>query len=266
VQTTTGDFHKLVSLLGFAASWVSETAARPETTAGTFADVMPPSGDLYALPYASQQMVDDAFFNVTQWLSTTLADAFTEKESSAFITGNGTNQPKGFLSYTNVATDDSSRAFGQIQYIPTGAAGAFVTVSATASPFDVLNTTVAAMKVGYRSGCKWYMSPSTLALLANVKDTIGRPILIPAITAGTPPLLAGYPVVECEHMPAIAGNSYSIAFANMQRAYLITDRIGTRVLVDPFSNKPYIGYYTTRRTGGAVQNSQAIKLVKFAVS
>jgi HK97 family phage major capsid protein len=266
VQTTTGDFHKLVSLRGFVASWMAETAARPETTAGTFADVAPPSGDLYANPMASQQMLDDVFFDAKSWITSELADAFTAAESDAFINGSGTNRPKGFLTYTAVSTDDTSRAFGQIQYIPTGAAGAFATVSATVSPFDVLNTTVASMRVGYRSGCRWYMSPSTLATLANVKDTIGRQILIPSVTAGTPAMLVGYPVVECEHMPAIAANSLSIAFANMQRAYLITDRIGTRVLVDPFSNKPYVGMYATRRTGGAVQNSQAIKLIKFAVS
>jgi HK97 family phage major capsid protein len=266
VQTTTGDFHKIVSLRGFAANWVAETAARPETVAGTLADVAPPSGDLYANPQATQQMVDDAFFDVQSWLAAELADAFTEKESAAFITGNGVNQPKGFLTYATAATDDSTRPFGTIQYIPSGAAGAFATASATVSPFDVLNTTVAAMKVGYRAGCKWYMSPSTLATLANVKDTIGRPILIPSITAGTPPMLVGYPVVECEHMPAIAANSLSIAFANMQRTYLITDRIGTRVLVDPFSNKPFVGMYATRRTGGACQNTQSIKLIKMSAT
>jgi HK97 family phage major capsid protein len=263
---TTPDYHKLVNKRGFGASWVGETAARPATTTAQFADIKPPMGELYANPQATQQMLDDVFFDAPSWLANELGVAFAESESNTFINGNGTNQPLGFLAGTPVATADATRTFGVLQYVPTTNATGFAAVTSTASPFDILQQTIFSMRPGYRKDAIWVMHPTTLAVLAQVKDTVGRPIMVPSLIVGQPPTIMGYPVVECEHMPLIGANAFPIAFGNFSRGYIIVDRMNIRVLQDPFSNKPYVGFYTTKRVGGQVMNSECIKLVKCSVS
>lgn len=264
VQVSTQDFHKLVNKRGEAAAWVSETAARPATATPQLVDIVPTMGELYANPMATQRMLDDVFFNAEQWLAETVADQFASAESEAFVLGNGTDQPTGFLNGTINNQVDGTRAFGAIQYIATGGAGGFKSTD----PADCLVDAVQSMRPGYRSSgeASWLMSPNTLSALMKLKDSLGRPLIMPAYMSGERNTLLGYPIYEAPHMPEIAANSYSIAFANWKRAYLIVDRVGTRVLRDPFSAKPYVGFYTTKRTGGALVNSEAIKLVKFAAS
>jgi HK97 family phage major capsid protein len=263
-QISTSDYHQLVNLRGTASGWVGETTARTETEAPKLADIVPPMGELYAMPLATQFMLDDVQFNASQWIAENVADEFSRSESSAFVNGNGVTRPKGLLTYPVALTDDSSRPFGTIQIIKSGVNGAFVTPTATASPFDVLWTTITSLKTAYRNDAAWYTAPSTLASLMTVKDTVGRPILIPPYTAGAPATLCGYPVQEDEMFPAMATGSLSVAFANMRRAYLIVDRIGTRILQDPYSFRPYVAFYCTRRTGGALMNSESVKLIQFS--
>lgn len=263
VQISTPDFHTLVASGRAASGWVSEVAARPATTSPAFTDIKPTMGEIYCNIQATQQVLDDVFFNADTWLAEEIGQRFAEQEASAFINGSGTNQPTGFLSGTApVATDDASRAFGTLQYVPTGAAGAW----AASSPQDVLLTMMFKLKVAYRQDACWVMHPTVLQTVMGFKDSYGRYIFQPAMQAGAPATLWGYPVVEAEHMPAIAANSFSVAFGNFQRGYLIVDRIGTRVLRDPFSNKPYVGFYASKRTGGILTNTESIKLLKFAVS
>ena len=267
VQISTQDYHKLVNLHGSSmSSWVGEKAARSSTTTPQFADVAPAMGELYANPQATQQMLDDVLFNAEQWLADELSLEFARAEGAAFINGTGVNQPMGFLSGpAPVATADATRAFGTLQYTGTGAAGAFKTLTSTVNPVDDLYVLVGLLKAAYRPGACWVMNKKTLFAVMWIKDYQGRYVFSPTTAPGQPDTLLGYPIVEAEDMPDYTTSSaYAIAFGNFQRGYLIADRVGTRVVRDPFSNKPYVGFYTTKRLGGCVLNSEAIKLLKFA--
>lgn len=261
-QISTSDFHKLVNLRGTASGWVGEVAARPSTTTPTLADIKPTMGELYANPQATQQMLDDSFFNAEAWLADQVATEFARAEGAAFINGTGSSMPTGFLAGTPLATADGVRAFGSLQYVPTGVAGGF----AASSPTDLFFSVASQLKKGQRQGAKWLMSKATLFQVAAFKDSSGRYIFTPVMSPEVPASILGWEAVEAEDMPGVAANSFAIAFGNFKNGYLIVDRIGTRVIRDPFTNKPYIGFYTTKRTGGAVIDSEAIKLVKFAVS
>jgi HK97 family phage major capsid protein len=258
-QIGTSDFHKLVNLRGTASGWVGEQAARPATGTPTLADVAPPMGELYANPQATQQMLDDVQFNAEAWLAAEVATEFARAEGAAFVAGSGVNQPKGFLSYTSVATGDATRAFGQLEFVGTGVSGAFP----AANPGDILFTLVSKLKAAYRQNASWVTNKDALFKIAQFKDSGGRYIFNPVSAPGVPQTLLNYPVTEAEDMPALGANSLSVAFGDFKRGYLVVDRIGTRVLRDPLTNKPYIGFYTTKRVGGGVVNSEAIKLLKF---
>ena len=265
VQTSTQDYHKLVNIRGATSGWVGETTARTETATSQFKDISPPMGDLYANPMISQQVMDDVFFNAEQWMAEELATEFSRAEGAAFITGTGINQPLGFLSGpAPVATADATRAFGTLEFYATGASGAFKTLTSTVNPADDLYTLVSKMKAMYRPGCKWVTNKAVLFQMMAFKDYQGRYVFSPTTAPGTTDTILGYPVVEAEDMPALAANSLSLAFGNFQRGYLIVDRVGTRVIRDPFSNKPYTGFYSCRRLGGSVLNSEAIKCLKFS--
>lgn len=267
VQTSTQDFHKLVNLRGTASGWVGESAARPETTAPKLADITPPMGEVYSNISASQTMLDDAFFNADQWISENAATEFARAEGAAFINGTGVNQPMGFLSYPTAATADATRTFGTLEYMATGASGAFKTLSASVNPSDDFFTLVAKLKREYRPGACWVMNKNTLFAIMGMKDYQGRYVYNPATAPGMQDTLLGFPIVEAEDMPDYtSANAYAIAFGNFQRGYIVVDRIGTRVLRDPFSSKPNVMFYITKRLGGALQNSEAIKLLKFGTS
>lgn len=266
-QISTQDFHKLVNRRGTSSGWVGETAARTETNTPVLADIAPPMGELYANPMATQTMLDDAFFNAESWLAENIALEFARAEGAAFISGTGVAQPMGFTSYPAAATADATRAFGTLEYYATGNSGAFDTTSSTVNPTDDLITLVGKLKKGYRQGAAWVMNKNTLFAVMAMKDSVGRYIFNPTSAPGIDDTILGYPVTEAEDMADYTtANAYAIAFGNFKRGYLIVDRIGTRVIRDPFSNKPYIGFYTTKRLGGGVVNSEAIKLLKFGTS
>jgi HK97 family phage major capsid protein len=266
VQISTTDYHKLVNKHGTVSGWVGETDARPATATSVLADIKPTMGELYANPQATQQMLDDVFFNAEQWLATEVATEFARAEGAAFITGDGTNKPTGFLAGATAATADGSRAFGTIEHIATGTSGAWKTLSATVNPADDLFTVVSKMKAAYRSGCSWVTNKALLFEMMAFKDYQGRYVFNPTTAPGVADTILGYPVVEAEDIAAKGANSLSLAFGNFKQGYLIVDRIGTRVVRDPFSNKPYIGFYTTKRVGGALINSETIKVLKFATA
>ena len=266
-KISTSDFHKLVNKRGWGASWVGETDARPATTSAQLADIAPPMGDLYANPQATQYMLDDVQFNASEWIAQEIGMAFGQAEADSFINGSGVNQPKGFLAGpAPVATGDTTRTFGTLEYVASGAAGDWTAGTTSSSPADTLLKAIFKTKVGYRDGAAWFMHPTLLQDIMTFKDQNGRYVYTPSIASGAPGMLWGYPVVECEAMPTKAANSLSIAFGNMQRAYLIVDRMGIRVLIDQLTNKPYTGFYTTARIGGALVNSEALKIIKFAAS
>ena len=266
VQVSTTEYHKLVNKHGTASGWVGETDARPATNTSVMADIKPTMGELYANPQATQQMLDDVFFNAEQWLAEEVALEFARAEGAAFITGDGTNKPTGFLAGATAATADSSRAFGTIEHIATGTSGAWKTLSATVNPADDLFTVVSKMKAAYRAGSSWVTNKALLFEIMAFKDYQGRYVFNPTTAPGVADTILGYPVVEAEDVAAKGASSLSLAFGNFKLGYLIVDRIGTRVVRDPFSNKPYIGFYTTKRVGGALINSEAIKVLKFSAS
>jgi len=262
VQTGTSGYRKLVATGATVAGWVGETAARPETGARSFAEIAPPSGELYANPAASQAMLDDAMFDVEAWLADEIAREFAVAEGAAFVGGNGTNRPRGFLDYATTNEADGVRAFGTLQYLASGAAGAF----AASNPQDKLVELVHSLRAPYRQGAAWVMNSDTLARIRKFKTSDGAFLWQPGLVEGQAATLLGYPVVEAEDMPAVGANSLSIAFGNFRAGYLIADRGETRILRDPFSNKPFVHFYATKRVGGAIINSEAIKLMKFAAS
>jgi HK97 family phage major capsid protein len=255
-----GVFRKPVSTAGIASGWVAETAARPETDPATLALLEFPAADLYANPAATQALLDDALVDLDEWLAGEVEDAFAAQETTAFVTGDGVNKPRGFLAYDIVA--DAGQAWGEIGYVASGAAGAF----AGTSPTDRLIDLIYAPKAQYRPNGRFVMNRKTVSAVRKFKDTDGNYIWSPATRAGETASLLGYPVTEIETMPDIAANSSAIAFGDFQRGYLIVDRAGVRVLRDPYSAKPYVLFYTTKRVGGGVQNFDAIKVMKFAVS
>jgi len=262
IQIGSANYKKLVTVSGPASGWVSETGARPETDTPTFAEVAPPLGEIFANPAATQGMLDDAFFDVESWLAEELSLEFAEEEGAAFVAGDGVNKPAGFLTAPTSADGDDIRPFGTLQELPTGVDGDFP----ASDPADILFDLVHLLKAGYRAGARFVMNSATLNTIRKFKDADGDYLWRPGLAEGQPSSLLGFPVVEAEDMPDIAVGSLAVAFGNFQRGYLITDRLGTRVLRDPFSNKPFVHFYTTKRVGGGVVNSDAIKLLKFALS
>ncbi|MGV9006595.1 MAG: phage major capsid protein [Brevundimonas sp.] len=255
-----GVFRKPVSTAGVTAGWVAETAPRPETDPATLALLEFPAADLYASPAATQSLLDDAMINLDEWLAAEVEDAFAAQETTAFVSGDGINKPKGFLSYDIVA--EAGHGWGEIGYVASGAAGGF----AASNPADRLIDLIYAPRARYRPNGRFVMNRRTVSTVRKFKDADGNYIWQPATRAGETASLLGYPVTEIETMPDVAADSAAIAFGDFQRGYLIVDRAGVRVLRDPYSAKPYVLFYTTKRVGGGVQNFDAIKVMKFAVS
>lgn len=255
----TSDYKKLVNTRGTASGWVDEDDARAATNSSQLAQVTPFMGELYAYPQATQQMLEDVFFNAEQWIVDEVATEFARAEGAAFVSGDGTKKPKGFLSYTTALTADSSRAFGTLQHVASGAAADW----AASNPQDKLLDLVYSLKAGYRGNARFVMNKGMLAEVRKFKQN-GEYIWRPGLEAGQPDTLLGYGITEDENMPAKAANALSIAFGDFKRGYLIVDRIGTQTLRDPYTNKPYVGFYVRKRVGGCVVDSSAIKLLKFA--
>lgn len=257
---STSDYKKLVNTRGTASGWVDEDDARTATNSSSFSQVTPFMGELYAYPQATQQMLEDVFFNAEQWIVDEVSTEFSRVEGAAFVSGDGTKKPKGFLSYTTAATADSSRSFGTLQHIVSGAAADW----AASNPQDKLLDVVYALKAGFRANARWVMNKGILGEIRKFKATDGSYLWRPGLETGQPDTLLGYGITEAEDMPAKAANALSIAFGDFLRGYLIVDRIGTQMLRDPYTNKPYVGFYVRKRVGGCVVDSEAIKLLKFS--
>jgi HK97 family phage major capsid protein len=260
VKVGSAGYRKLVTSGGTPSGWVSETAARPETDTPSFIEIAPPFGELYANPAASQAMLDDAAFDIEAWLASEIATEFARAEGQAFVAGSGINRPKGFLTQPVSAAADGVRPFGTLQVLGTGAAGGFP----ANAPQDKLIDLVQALRPPYRQGAVFVMNSATASAIRKFKTADGAFLWQPGLVSGQPDTLLGYPVVEAEDMPDIAADSLSIAFGNFKAGYLLAERTETQILRDPFTNKPFVHFYATRRVGGQVANSEAIKLLKFS--
>ncbi len=245
VPVGSAGYRKLVTTGGTPSGWAAETAPRPDTATPLFHEIAPPSGELYANPSATQAMLDDAAFDVEAWLTSEIAAEFARAEGSAFITGSGVNRPKGFLTGDISAAGDGARAFGVLQYLPSGAAGDF----GGDAPERLIDL-VQSLRAPYRQGAAWVMNAGTLARIRKLKTSDGAFVWQPSLVAGSPATLLGYPVAEVEDMPDLAANSLSVAFGNFRLGYLIAERSETAILRDPYSNKPFVSFYATKRVGG----------------
>lgn len=251
-QTSAAVFKKPISVGGTAA-WAGETGTRTQGQGEPSLELLEfPAAELYAMPAATQTLLDDAYVDIDEWLAGEVEGAFSAQESAAFVSGNGTNKPKGFLDYT--ITDNSSQVWGEIGSVP----GDFTAADAADQIIDLIY----APKSQYRAGGRFVMNRRTVSTVRKLKDTDGRYIWQPG-QGGDAATVFGYPVTEIEDMPDIGTGNAAIAFGDFQRGYLIVDRQGARVLRDPFSAKPYVLFYTTKRVGGGVQDFDAIKTMVF---
>lgn len=253
-----------------SGGWVAETGGRAETGTAQIGMHRIPVHEQYANPRVTQKLLDDAAFDVEGWLGRKVADILARTENTAFVSGSGVGKPRGFLDYgaASVTTDDDGpRAWGVLQYVPSGASGAFDTGDSPPAPADPLITIVHKLKPIYRAGATWTMNRATVAATRKLKDGQGNYLWsMGDIKSGQPATLLGFPLAELEDMPDIAADSFSIAFGDFRTGYQIVDRIGIRVLRDPYTAKPYIQFYTTKRVGADVVNFDAIKLFKFAAT
>jgi HK97 family phage major capsid protein len=262
-RVDTPNFRLIVNLRGTGSGWVGETATRTATAAPTLASVEPTLGTVYALAEVTEELLADFVANLDSFLTEDVAEHLAARESDAFINGDGTNRPTGFLAGTPSASGDGTRVFGDVQFIPTGNAS---TLGADL-PGKLL-AMIFATKAGYRQaeGATWLASTAVIQALSELKDTQGRPLYIPSLREGTPGSLLGFPMVEAEHMPAVASGAFPIAFGNWKRGYSIIDRTGIEILRDPYTKKGSVMFYIRKRVGGAVRNSEAIKLLKVATA
>lgn len=258
-QVSGAVLKKPFALDGMAVGWVGETDARPQTNTPQLAELQFPTMELYAMPAATASLLDDAALDVEAWIASEVEAAFAEQEGAAFIAGDGVNKPRGLIDYPTVA--DSGWSWGNLGHIATGADGAFGT-----DPSDKLIELIYALKAGYRQNGRFLMNRSTQAEIRKFKDADGNYLWTPPAAAGQAASLMGFPISEAESMPDIASGASAVAFGDFRRGYLIVDRTGVRVLRDPYSAKPYVLFYTTKRVGGGVQNFEAIKLLKFALA
>lgn len=261
VQTiSTNDIEGIIDNDEASAGWVSELGSRSDTATPTVGKWRIEAHEMYAMPKISQRILDDAATDVEAWLSNKVADKFARVEGAAFWTGTGVGQPKGLAAYTTAATSDDSRAWGQFEHIKTGANGAFHTTKA-----DPLQELIGAFKSQYLQNASFCMRRELRTDIRKMKEaTSDRYLWEPSLQAGAPDRLLGYPVYIDQYMPAKATDSLSLAFGDFKQAYTIVDRMGIRTLRDPFTAKPYVVFYSTKRTGGGAQNTEALKFLKLS--
>jgi HK97 family phage major capsid protein len=261
---STNSMDMLVDSKTPGAGWASEASTeREETDSPEIKKIKIPVYEIYAKPKASQRLLDDAQINVEEWLINKIAEKIACLENQAFVNGNGSDKPKAFLQYASEAS--SSREFGKLQHFCTGADGKF---SESNNAIDILLDMVYSLKPIYVKNAKWLMSRSALAEVRKLKNSDGVSLWQPSLAESTPSTLLGYPVVIDDDMPNLVSGtaSVSVAFGDFRSGYQIVDRQGLQILRDPYTSKPFVEFYATKRTGGAVVDFEALKLLKFSAS
>ncbi len=256
VNVEANSFDVLIDHTDVGAGWADETSAASETSTPSIDRISIALHELSALPKASQRLLDDSAFDVEGWLAGRIADKFARAEAAAFISGDGADKPKGVLDHAKV--DNDVWTWGNLGYVPTGIDGG---VEA-----DSIVDVVYALGAQYRVNGTFVMNSKTAGLIRKLKDSDGRFLWSDGLAAGEPARLMGYPVLIAEDMPDAASDSFSIAFGDFQAGYTIAERPDLRVLRDPFSAKPHVLFYATKRVGGDVSDFAAIKLVKFGTA
>jgi HK97 family phage major capsid protein len=255
------DYKELFDINGAAFEWVGEADPRAQTNTPDLAEVAPTFGMGSAKPQASEESLDDLFFDVESWLTTSAAEAIAQGEGVSFVSGNGVKKPTGFLAGpVPVTTVDATRAFGTLQYIASGQAAAMPT-----SP-DVFLDMIYALRARYRRNARWVTAKLQLAAMRKYKDTQGQYLWQPSVASGEPATFMGYGITEAEDMPAVAANAFPIAFGDFKEGYLIADRVGMRMTRDEITTPGFVKFYIRKRVGGKLRNTQAIKLLKIATA
>lgn len=245
------------------AQWLAELDARADTDPGQFGRVRISTFELHAQPKATQKLLDDANINIEEWIINKIAGRFARRENNAFINGDGVTMPRGFATYPVAATADDSRSWGTFEYVASGASGAF----AASNPGDALISLMLKLRTGYLPKASWIMPRAVAEAIRKFKEsTTNAYIWQPGLQAGAPATLLGYPVVLGEDMPAMASGSLSVAFGNFAEGYTIVDRVGLRILRDPYTAAPFVKFRCNKRVGGDVTNFEAIKFLKFSAS
>lgn len=258
-QVGSTDYKELFDIGGAGFEWLGETDTRNQTDTPNLVEVAPTFGMASAKPQASEESLDDLFFNVEDWLTSSASESMAVGEGVAFIRGDGVKKPTGILGGpAPVATADASRAFGTLQFIASGQAAAL-----PSNP-EVFLDMVYALRARYRNNAQWLTSKLILAALRKYKDGDGRYLWQPALTAGQPATFLGYGITEAEDMPALAANAFPLAFGDFKEGYLICDRVGMRITRDEITTPGFVKFYVRKRVGGKLRNTQAIKLLKIA--
>lgn len=253
VIETTGPGYSTVWNNGqWGSGWVGETAVRPQTTTPALAPVVFRPGEIFAMPAITQQLLDDGAINVENWLSQEVSDTFSKQESIAFVRGDGVNKPQGFMSLVGTGTTIH----------PGGEPGVTFSGAATAITGDALLDMVYSLGAAYRANGSWLMNSASITKVLKLKDGQGNYLWQPSFIAGQPPTLIGKPVYFEESMPDVAAGALPIAFGDWRRFYVVNDRTGTRLLRDPYSAKPYVLFYVSKRVGGGVLDPNAVRLMK----
>lgn len=242
------------------AGWVSEMGSRDDTGTPQVGKYRIEAHEMYAQPKVTQKLIDDSATDVEAWLADKVADKFARVESAGFITGDGVGKPRGLTSYPTVATGDDARAWGAFEHVKTGANGDFAGTNPAEGLFDLIG----AFRPAYLQNAGWLTRREAITKIRKFKDLQNGYLWQPGLQAGQPDRLLGYPINVDQYMPALAANSLSTAFGDFREGYMIVDRIGVRTLRDPYTAKPYIRFYSTKRTGGGAVNFEAVKFLKFA--
>ncbi len=258
----TSDYKELFDVNGAGFEWIGETDTRAQTNTPDLAEVTPTFGMASAKPQASEESLDDLFFNVEDWLVSSAAETLYAGEGAAFVSGNGTKKPKGFLAGpTPVTTVDASRAFGTLQYVASGQAAAMPT------SLDQFIDIIYSLRARYRANAQWVTNKLVLAALRKYKEATTNAYMWAGPTAaGEPSTFFGYPITEAEDMPAVGAGAFPLAFGDFREGYLIVDRVGMRITRDEITTPGYVKFYVRKRVGGVIRNSQAIRLLKIAAS
>lgn len=255
------DYKELIDIGGAAFEWLGEGDTRNQTNTPDLYEVAPTFGMASAKPQASEESLDDLFFDVEGWLVDSASEAIGGGEGAAFINGNGVKKPTGILAGpAPLATADASRAFGTLQYVASGQAAAMPTSA------DLFYDLVYSLRARYRANANWLTSKLVLAAMRKYKDSTGQYLWQPSVAAGQPSLFMGYGVTEAEDMPAVAANAFPCAFGDFKEGYLIVDRVGMRITRDEITTPGFVKFYVRKRVGGKLRNTQAIKLLKIAAS
>lgn len=249
-------YKKLVNKRGTTSGWVGEEDTRPETDTSKLAEQGYSWGEIYANPSATQQMLDDSEIDIEGWLSSEVDVEFAYQEGKAFVSGDGTKKPRGLLTYAAGGT--ALHPLGGIEVVASGAAGAVTG--------DAILNLIYALPETFTGNAKFGMNRNTMLAIRKLKDSDGNYLWQPSLQAGQPSTLGGYAIADIPDMPGVAANALSIAFGDFKRAYKILDRVGVRVLRDPYTKKPYVMFYTTKRVGGGLENPECMKFMRIAAA